>query len=152
MYDDIELRNIYEAIEDEYGVDSKCVKRFIECIAVMSRDRARFPMTWKKELNDGLSSTDVKPWFFVNESYKDGVNVEDDSEDPSSNFWKKVLDFRRHRSDVAVYGYDFEHINFDNDKLFSFTKRYGNNNIRRSEPNIAVAVIKDFMALHYRSS
>ena len=35
------------------------------------------------------------------------------------------MKFRKSHKDITVYGYDFEFIDLDNDKLFSFTKKYG---------------------------
>ncbi|CAI4567345.1 AEL_collapsed_G0031840.mRNA.1.CDS.1 [Saccharomyces cerevisiae] len=50
------------------------------------------------------------------------------NQDPNSvlNFWKEALRFRKAHKDITVYGYDFEFIDLDNKKLFSFTKKYDN--------------------------
>ncbi|QID80060.1 oligo-1,6-glucosidase ima2 [Saccharomyces pastorianus] len=85
----------------------------LEAIALISRDHARTPMQWScEEPNAGFS----------------GINAEDESKDPNSvlNFWKEALRFRKAHKDITVYGYDFEFIDLDNKKLFSFTKKYDN--------------------------
>ncbi|ONH71649.1 Alpha-glucosidase MAL32 [Saccharomyces cerevisiae] len=83
-YEDVEVRNNYNAIKEEHG---------------------------------GKLEGDEK-----------GINAEDESKDPNSvlNFWKEALRFRKAHKDITVYGYDFEFIDLDNKKLFSFTKKYDN--------------------------
>ncbi|CAI4301194.1 AEL_collapsed_G0006360.mRNA.1.CDS.1 [Saccharomyces cerevisiae] len=80
-YEDVEIRNNYNAIKEEHGENSEEMK-------------------------------------------KEGINVEDEIKDPNSvlNFWKEALKFRKAHKDITVYGYDFEFIDLDNKKLFSFTK------------------------------
>ncbi|EHM99617.1 YOL157C-like protein [Saccharomyces cerevisiae x Saccharomyces kudriavzevii VIN7] len=86
-------------------------------------------MQWShEEPNAGFSGHNAKPWFYLNESFREGINVDDEAKDPNSvlNFWKEALRFRKAHKDITVYGYDFEFIDLDNGKLFSFTKKYGN--------------------------
>ncbi|QHB07062.1 hypothetical protein SCEN_B04130 [Saccharomyces cerevisiae] len=48
-------------------------------------------MPWTKDKpNAGFTGPDVKPWFFLNESFEQGINVERESRDDDSvlNFWK----------------------------------------------------------------
>ncbi|KAF4004083.1 Alpha amylase, catalytic domain family protein [Saccharomyces cerevisiae] len=128
-YEDVEVRNNYDAIKEEHGENSKEMKRFLEAIALISRDHARTPMQWsREEPNAGFSGPNAKPWFYLNESFREGINAEDESKDPNSvlNFWKEALRFRKAHKDITVYGYDFEFIDLDNKKLFSFTKKYDN--------------------------
>ncbi|KAF4002932.1 Oligo-1,6-glucosidase IMA2 domain protein [Saccharomyces cerevisiae] len=128
-YEDVEVRNNYDAIKEEHGENSKEMKRFLEAIALISRDHARTPMQWsREEPNAGFSGPNAKPWFYLNESFREGINAEDESKDPNSvlNFWKEALRFRKATKDITVYGYDFEFIDLDNKKLFSFTKKYDN--------------------------
>lgn len=128
-YEDVEVRNNYAVIKKEHGENSPEMKDFLEGIALISRDHARTPMQWThEEPNAGFSGPGAKPWFHLNESFRDGINVEDESQDANSvlNFWKKALKFRKEHKDIAIYGYDFSFIDLDNEKLFSFTKKYGN--------------------------
>ncbi|QID83232.1 oligo-1,6-glucosidase ima2 [Saccharomyces pastorianus] len=63
-----------------------------------------------------LSGPTGKPWFYLNESFREGINVEDEQKDPNSvlAFWKEALRFRKAHKDITVYGYDFEFIDLDN--------------------------------------
>lgn len=127
-YEDIVIRNNYRSIKSKYGDKSEPMKKFLDGIALLSRDHARTPMQWtNEEPNAGFSEPNTKPWFSLNGSFRDGINVEDEAKDPNSllNFWKKVLKFRKYHKDIAVYGYDFEFVDLENKKLFSFTKKYG---------------------------
>ncbi|EHN02190.1 YOL157C-like protein, partial [Saccharomyces cerevisiae x Saccharomyces kudriavzevii VIN7] len=104
-------------------------KKFLDGIALVSRDHARTPMPWThEEPNAGFSGPNAKPWFSLNESFREGINVEDEQKNPDSvlAFWRKALEFRKSHKDIAVYGYDFEFIDLDNKKLFSFTKKCEN--------------------------
>ncbi|SCU90899.1 LAFA_0F00782g1_1 [Lachancea sp. 'fantastica'] len=127
-YEDVEIRNNYQVIKDEHGEDSAQMKSFLKAIALISRDHARTPMQWsKEEPNAGFSGSKAKPWFHLNESFRDGINVEDELKDEDSvlNFWRKALKFRKAHKDITVYGYDFEFVDLENDQIFSFTKKYG---------------------------
>lgn len=126
-YEDVEIRNNYQIIKDEHGENSAQMKNFLEGIALISRDHARTPMQWSsKEPNAGFTGSEVKPWFYLNESFRDGINVEDELKDKESvlNFWKKALEFRKAYKNITVYGYDFEFIDLENDQVFSFTKKH----------------------------
>ncbi|CAI4765904.1 AIG_G0047610.mRNA.1.CDS.1 [Saccharomyces cerevisiae] len=69
-------------------------------------------MQWsREEPNAGFSGPNAKPWFYLNESFREGINVEDESKDPNSVLnLKEVLRFRKAHKDITVYGYDFEFI------------------------------------------
>ncbi|KAJ4130352.1 alpha-glucosidase maltase [Fusarium falciforme] len=65
-YEDVEVRNNYDAIKEEHGENSKEMKRFLEAIALISRDHARTPMQWsREEPNAGFSGPNAKPWFYL---------------------------------------------------------------------------------------
>ncbi|GMC24824.1 unnamed protein product [Saccharomyces cerevisiae] len=128
-YEDVEIRNNYRLIKEECGENSEEMKKFLEGIALVSRDHARTPMPWTpNEPNAGFSGPNTKPWFYLNESFRQGINVEEEQKNSDSvlAFWKKALEFRKNHKDIAVYGFDFKFIDLDNKKLFSFTKRYNN--------------------------
>ncbi|CAD6601268.1 SX2_G0016990.mRNA.1.CDS.1 [Saccharomyces cerevisiae] len=76
--------------------------------------------------NAGFTGPDVKPWFFLNESFEQGINIEQESRDDDSilNFWKRALQARKKYKELMIYGYDFQFIDLDSDQIFSFTKEY----------------------------
>ncbi|CAI4775529.1 ALI_collapsed_G0049100.mRNA.1.CDS.1 [Saccharomyces cerevisiae] len=95
------------------------MKKFLEALALISRDHARTPMQWsREEPNAGFSGPSAKPWFYLNESFRESINAEDEVKDPESvlSFWKEALKFRKAHKDITVYGYDFEFIDLDNKK------------------------------------
>jgi len=65
--------------------------------AEMTRDKNRTPMQWSNNLNAGFSPAEISPWLPVNPNYKDGVNVKDQEQSPSSllNFYKRLLRVRK---------------------------------------------------------
>lgn len=128
-YEDVDIKTNYNILKEKYGDDSVEMKKFYQGINLLSRDHARTPMPWLGEApNAGFTDSKVQPWFHLNESFKDGINVESELKDQNSvlHFWKQALQFRKAHKDVAVYGYDFEFIDLDSNKVFSFTKKYGN--------------------------
>ena len=74
----------------------------MKLLARSSRDNARTPVQWSAEENAGF--TTGKPWFFVNENYRE-INVAGQEEDPNSllNFYRRVLKFKK-ETPVAVWG------------------------------------------------
>lgn len=114
-------------IEEKYGKDSKEIENFMKGAALISRDHARTPFPWTKDEPFAGFTHAEKPWFSMNESFKDGINAAEEQEDPDSvlNFWKKALQVRKEHKDIMVYGYDFEFVDLDNEKLFMYTKRNG---------------------------
>ncbi|SCU87752.1 LAME_0D11342g1_1 [Lachancea meyersii CBS 8951] len=126
-YEDVDVRTNYNIIKEKHGENSNEMQKFYEGIALLSRDHARTPMQWSAETpNAGFCAPDAQPWYFLNESYKNGINVADelDNKDSVLNFWKKAMKARKENKNVMVYGYDFEFIDLDSDKLFSFTKQF----------------------------
>lgn len=127
QYEDIECTGNYKMIEEKYGKDSKEIENFMKGAALISRDHARTPFPWTKDEPFAGFTHAEKPWFSMNESFKDGINAAEEQEDPDSvlNFWKKALQVRKEHKDIMVYGYDFEFVDLDNEKLFMYTKRNG---------------------------
>lgn len=128
-YEDVDIRNNYAIIKEKHGENSVEMKKFYQGIGLLSRDHARTPMPWtSEEPNAGFTDAEAQPWFHLNESFTEGINVASESKDPESvlNFWREALKFRKNHKDVAVYGYDFGFIDLDSNKLFSFAKRYEN--------------------------
>lgn len=83
-------------------------ERVLKLAQKASRDNARTCMQWSSAENAGFTSG--KPWFVVNENYKD-INVENQLDDPKSllNFYRNVLQFRR-ENPVVIYGDYIEHL------------------------------------------
>ncbi|CAI4394059.1 ALI_collapsed_G0028950.mRNA.1.CDS.1 [Saccharomyces cerevisiae] len=83
-------------------------------------------MPWTKEKpNAGFTGPDAKPWFFLNESFQQGINVKQESEDEGSvlNFWKKLCKLERNiRNLWCTVMISSSLIN--SDQIFSFTKEY----------------------------
>lgn len=67
------------------------------------RDPCRSPMQWNKSSNAGFS-LNSKTWLPLNDSYKKGLNVEDEEKCAQSplEFYKKLSQLRHHR--------DFQHV------------------------------------------
>lgn len=126
-YEDVDVRTNHEIIVKKYGKESPQMESFLRGIDLLSRDHARSPMPWTSETpNAGFCGSGAHPWFFLNRTYKRGINVADEESNADSvfNFWRKVLEMRKKHKNIMVYGYDFEFIDLDNDKLFSFTKKF----------------------------
>jgi alpha-glucosidase len=62
-----------------------------------TRDKCRTPMQWSNQANGGFSPPGVTPWLPVNPNYAEGVNVEDQAEDPESllHFYRTLLHLRK---------------------------------------------------------
>jgi alpha-glucosidase len=62
-----------------------------------SRDRCRTPLQWDASANAGFSPESVQTWLPLNPNYKQGINVADQKNDPTSmlNFYKNMLRIRK---------------------------------------------------------
>ena len=99
MYEDVQTRWQY------FNVATKrSPKKRLERLWHGSRDSARTPVQWSAEENAGF--TTGKPWFYVNENYKE-INVADQETDANSvlNFYRKVIALRRELSCVRNGNY-----------------------------------------------
>ena len=99
MYEDVQTRWQYFHV----GTKRSPEKR-LQRLWHGSRDSARTPVQWSGEENAGF--TTGKPWFYVNENYKD-VNVAVQEEDPDSvlNFYRKAIALRKELSCVKDGSY-----------------------------------------------
>jgi alpha-glucosidase len=63
----------------------------------MTRDKNRTPMQWSSRPNAGFSPPAVEPWLPVNPDFGQGVNVEDQQDDPDSllSYYRALLAVRR---------------------------------------------------------
>ncbi|MEP6895048.1 MAG: alpha-amylase family glycosyl hydrolase, partial [Chloroflexota bacterium] len=84
----------YHAVVTDMGVHpNEAMQRTAE----MTRDKNRTPMQWTNSPNGGFSPSDVKTWLPVNPNYKNGINVKDQQNNPSSllNYYKQLLRVRK---------------------------------------------------------
>jgi alpha-glucosidase len=84
----------YHAIVTDMGVHPE---EALQRTAEMTRDKNRTPMQWSNNPNGGFSPTDVTTWLPVNPNYKNGINVKDQQNNPSSllNYYKHLLRVRK---------------------------------------------------------
>lgn len=110
-------------IENAVKIASKFVpkKQLLHMVQEGSRDSARSPMQWSAEENAGF--TTGKPWFFVNENYKE-VNAAAEEEDPDSllNFYRELLAFRKVQP-VVLRG-DYRELMEDSRELYVYERSY----------------------------
>ena len=96
-------------------------KKVMELVGKSSRDNSRTPVQWNSEENAGFSK--AKPWFPVNENYKE-INVAAQDADPDSllNFYRKLIRFKLNNP-VALYG-DYTELCAESDKLYAYLRQY----------------------------
>ena len=97
MYKDVMAQNNID-IATRFMPRSTAMK----LLARSSRDNARTPFQWTAGENAGFTAG--KPWFFVNENYKE-INAAQQEDDPNSllNFYRAILKFKK-ETPVAVWG------------------------------------------------
>lgn len=118
-YVDVSTKNNYKIAKSILGA-----KKAVELAKYASRDNARTPVQWSAEKNAGFTSAQ-KPWFFINENYKE-INVEEAENDPDSilNFYRKLLRFRK-ENDVVIYG-SYEEFYKHSPRLYVYSRRLDN--------------------------
>ncbi len=89
MYEDVQTRYNYAHSNLHLPEDVRLKKMWRA-----SRDSARTPVQWDDSENAGF--TTGKPWFYVNENYKE-INVAQQENDPDSilNFYRKAIGLRK---------------------------------------------------------
>lgn len=97
MYEDVQTRYTYA-----HTALNKPEEVRLHRLWRSSRDSARTPVQWDSSENAGF--TTGKPWFYVNQNYKD-INVAQQDADPDSvlNFYRKAVALRKSLSCVR-YG------------------------------------------------
>lgn len=119
----------------------------------VNRDHARFPMPWANAINGGFNEG-AKPWLKVNELYKDGINAEEQANDPSSilSFYKKMIKFRN--ESVVLQEGEFVRIK-SNKNVAMFLRKtleetllvvinLSNKNIKELQRNYKVLIATDY--------
>ncbi|GAA5971316.1 hypothetical protein JCM8115_000995 [Rhodotorula mucilaginosa] len=125
-YKDVCTINTWQEIkaDAEKSGDKSLLERGREGIQLTARDHARTPMQWDSSPNAGFSSKpDAKTWMRVMESYREGLNVADQENDPNStlNFYRKMLALRKEHKDLFILG-KFELFDKANEKTMIYTK------------------------------
>lgn len=129
QYQDVDMITNRDIIAKRYGENSVEMAKFAQGVALLSRDHSRTPFPWTSREPDASFSavrqSGVKPWISMNDSFRDGINAEDELKDPNSvfHFWRAALRLRKQHKDILVYGQDFEFLDLDNPDLFMFTKK-----------------------------
>lgn len=106
-----ESADMYEDVQTIWQYKNKNVnkpeKKRLELLWKASRDSSRTPVQWDSSENAGF--TTGKPWFYVNENYKQ-INVAAQENDPDSllNFYRKAIALRKSLHAVR-YGKYKEH-------------------------------------------
>lgn len=87
-----------------------------------SRDRCRTPFQWRNAVNAGFSPKDVRTWLPVNPNYAQGINVEEQSHDPTSmlNFYKSLLRLRKQTP--ALIAGDYTPLHESSEDYFAFLR------------------------------
>ena len=114
MYEDVQTRFQYE-----HTNLNKTPEQRLKRLWRSSRDSARTLFQWDDSENAGF--TTGKPWFYVNQNYKE-INVAQQEQDPDSilNFYKKAIALRKELK-VVRYGNYRELYRYSN-KLYVYTR------------------------------
>ena len=112
--EDIESHNIY-AMAKRLGIPKRIRWKMIQRT---SRDNARTPMQWSKDVGAGF--TTGTPWLKINANFKD-VNVQDESEREGGvlAFWKRMIAMRR--GDRTLCEGDFSPI-YEGRRIYAFAR------------------------------
>lgn len=104
--------------------DPSLLERAREGIQLTARDHSRTPMQWDSSPNaDFSTNADAKPWMRVMDSYREGLNVADQENDPNStlSFYRKMLALRKEHKDVFILG-RFDLFDKENEATMIYTK------------------------------
>ena len=95
MYEDVQTRYTYA-----HSNLNKSPEERLKKLWRSSRDSARTPVQWDDTENAGFTIAE-KPWFYVNENYKE-INVAKQDKDPDSilNFYRRAIGLRKSLSCV----------------------------------------------------
>lgn len=110
----------YHTIVTEMGVDPE---EAMFRTAEMTRDKNRTPMHWSNKANAGFSPEGVETWLPINPNYKEGINVFEQEQNPSSilNYYKHLLKVRK-ASPALVEG-DYLPLHEDATDYFAFIRK-----------------------------
>jgi len=110
----------YHAAVDELGVPPA---EALHKAAAMTRDKNRTPMQWANSTNGGFCPEAVPPWLPVNPNYAEGVNVQEQEEQPDSllNFYRKMLRVRK-ETPALVEG-EYQALHERNKDILAFLRK-----------------------------
>ena len=114
MYEDVQTLWQYHNVKTKKS-DEKRLQRLWHG----SRDSARTPVQWSDSVNAGFS--ECKPWFYVNENYKE-VNVENQENNDNSvlNFYRKAIKLRKELS--AVRNGNYKEYGKSSSKVYTYIR------------------------------
>ena len=114
MYEDVQTRWQYFNVATKKSPEKR-LKRLWDG----SRDSSRTPVQWDSSDNAGFSS--CKPWFYVNENYKE-VNVleQENREDSVLNFYRNAIKLRKECS--AVKEGNYKEYNKCSGKVYTYSR------------------------------
>ena len=97
-FDDVNAKTLLSLAKTD-----KEKNQVFENLKLTSRDNARTMMQWNDNKYAGFSS--AKPWFKVNDNYKQiNVEAQDKQQDSILNEYRKILALRNSNKDVFCYG------------------------------------------------
>jgi alpha-glucosidase len=72
------------------------------------RDKNRTPNQWANAANGGFCPSGVTPWLPINADFSEGVNAEDQENQPDSmlNFYRRAIQTRNHSSGLVAGEYE----------------------------------------------
>ena len=121
MYEDVQTRWQYEHV----GVKRSDKKR-LERLWHGSRDSARTPVQWDDSDNAGFSTS--KPWFYVNENYKEvNVNKQENDENSILNFYRKAIKIRKELS--VIKNGNYKEYNKLSSKVYMYSREDSNQKV-----------------------
>jgi alpha-glucosidase len=129
-YPDIETRNFCQSIRDQRESEAAKTGGTVDMsdveheIRLKARDHGRIPVPWDaREPNAGFSDATSPLWTPMNSDAK-FCNVASQDKRPDSvlNFWRKMLTFRKQRTEPLVFG-DFEPLAVDDAPVFAYWRK-----------------------------
>jgi oligo-1,6-glucosidase len=116
---DIEALGQYQQAVDQEG---RAPEDVLTVLRARGRDNARTPMQWDSSAQAGFTSG--TPWLAVNPNHPT-VNAAAAVKDPDSvyHFYRQLIELR-HEEPAVVYG-DFEMLLPHDERLYAFTRTYG---------------------------
>lgn len=126
-YKDVSSINYYANVKKKSNNDPKALQKAKMNLQYIARDNARLPMSWDSSPQGGFS-TNPETWMRTHDLAQE-INVakQEKNENSVLGFWKRMLKIRKEYSPLFVYG-DFQLLGEANDDpVFLYTKRQGDN-------------------------
>lgn len=123
-YRDIESIRAYQTyVKEEKSISHVDMMRYLY---KSSRDNARTPMQWSKEINAGF--TQGTPWINVHPNHEH-INVEQQLKDEDSifHYYKKLIAFRKHN--LIVRDGSYEDVMIEHPSIYAYQRIYESGNL-----------------------